>query len=165
MPITSTILEDRPQIDGRRAVREQHADAFGHSSVVEYLAEADTDAAAMLAIHAEQAAAQFVAAETQALIDFVKAGNDPRGFAFQNVEPSAGFVAVLEYFTACPSVEAFDFATVVMGFDIAGLTQYLPINEVTAQKVLDWSDALTAAKDSADIAASIRDEIAAEAGI
>lgn len=53
MPILkSLIVEDRAQIDGRRAVREEHIDGLDRPQFVDYLAEPDADVDAMLPIRA-----------------------------------------------------------------------------------------------------------------
>lgn len=53
MPIlASSIVEDRVQVDGRRAVREAHTDDLGQVQVVDYLAEPDADVQAVLPIRA-----------------------------------------------------------------------------------------------------------------
>lgn len=57
--MASQILEDRAEADGRRAIREQHTDNLGLLYDVLYLAEAATDAAAMLTTHATNLAAQL----------------------------------------------------------------------------------------------------------
>lgn len=43
MIISSQIIEDREQIDGRRSVRELHVDALGKEYVIQYLAESEAD--------------------------------------------------------------------------------------------------------------------------
>jgi len=50
MPIvSSSIVEDRVQRDGRRSVRERHVDHAGETQEVAYLAEADADVNVMMA--------------------------------------------------------------------------------------------------------------------
>lgn len=49
MPIvSSTIVEDRPQVDDRRAVWEQHLDHLGVVHDVFYMAEAGADTTAIM---------------------------------------------------------------------------------------------------------------------
>lgn len=57
--VSSIILEDHAQADGRRAIHEQHTDNLGLLYDVLYLAEAATDAAAMLTTHATNLAVQL----------------------------------------------------------------------------------------------------------
>ena len=48
----STIIEDRPQKDGRRAVREKHVTDDGSEFFVDYLAEPKADVEEMLPVRA-----------------------------------------------------------------------------------------------------------------
>lgn len=69
MPITqSTIVEDMPQIDGRRTITERHAFADGHTEEVNYWAEAKDDVEAAMAdrVAILEEAAEFQAAQRQA---------------------------------------------------------------------------------------------------
>lgn len=52
--VTSTIVEDRIQIDGRRSIIERHVDDLGVEHLVFYLAESKEDVEAMLPIRAAQ---------------------------------------------------------------------------------------------------------------
>ncbi len=54
MIITSVILWDLPQSDGRRVVREQHTDDAGGIQTFDYVAETDTDINAKLAARAAE---------------------------------------------------------------------------------------------------------------
>jgi hypothetical protein len=62
----STIIEDRPQTDGRRAVRERHVDDFGVEHFVVYMAESGADVEAILPSRAAQIEADLAAAEIAA---------------------------------------------------------------------------------------------------
>jgi len=64
--VTSVIVEDRVQRDGRRSVQEQHTDHLGRVQDVFYLAEADADVAAMLPVRAALIDAQAAQAELDA---------------------------------------------------------------------------------------------------
>ncbi len=67
MPIVSSaVIDDRAQRDGRRAVREQHVDDQAVVYTVDYLAEQGADTAAPLAARAVQLAADLAAAELAA---------------------------------------------------------------------------------------------------
>lgn len=48
MIVTSLIVEDRVQVDGRRAIQERHVDHVGRVESVFYLAEAGADATAIM---------------------------------------------------------------------------------------------------------------------
>lgn len=50
MPVVSSqIVEDRPQIDGRRSVRERHVDHIGREIFISYLAAQSANAAQIMA--------------------------------------------------------------------------------------------------------------------
>jgi hypothetical protein len=67
MPIVSSaIVEDRVQRDGRRSVQERHVDHLGGVQDVFYLAEAGADVAAMLPVRAALMDAQVAQAELDA---------------------------------------------------------------------------------------------------
>jgi hypothetical protein len=66
MPIVSSqVVEDAPQIDGRRHVRERHTDDLGESFDVLYMAQAGDDANAPLAARANRIDAALLEAEHQ----------------------------------------------------------------------------------------------------
>ena len=69
--VSSSILADLRQIDGRRAIQELHTDSVGRQYSNLYLATALLDATAQLAINASTLLAQMVAAEIAANIDSV----------------------------------------------------------------------------------------------
>ena len=64
--VLSEIVDDAPQIDGRRHVRERHTDHVGGLHYVTYLAEAETDAAAVMAGRVAQIEEQLRQAEINA---------------------------------------------------------------------------------------------------
>ena len=66
MIVSSVIVEDRAQRDGRRAVRERHTDQLGLVYDVAYFAEPGTNASAMLAPRAAQIDADLTASEIAA---------------------------------------------------------------------------------------------------
>lgn len=47
--MSAEIIEDRVQVDGRRMITERHVDGEGREEFVRYLADADTDADAVMA--------------------------------------------------------------------------------------------------------------------
>lgn len=64
MPIvSSTILEDAAQRDGRRWIRERHTDQLGVAQVITYLGAANTDAAAVMAARVSVLDAALIADE------------------------------------------------------------------------------------------------------
>ena len=67
--VASSIVEDRPQRDGRRAVRERHEDDSGAVCFVDYLAEAKANAKEMLSIRVTQLEEAAVDREQQAADD------------------------------------------------------------------------------------------------
>jgi hypothetical protein len=69
--VSSTVVEDNPQRDTRRAIRERHLDSVGREYLVCYLALASFDAAAACAARAAQILADAGAAETAANIGAV----------------------------------------------------------------------------------------------
>lgn len=67
MPIVaSEIVEDAPQRDGRRWVRERHTDHLGAAHEFLYMAEAGTDAAAVMAARVPVIEAMLAEAEIEA---------------------------------------------------------------------------------------------------
>lgn len=67
MPIiSSTITEDRQQVDGRRSVHEVHVDHLGERYEVDYLAEKADDVQAVATSRAAQIEADLEAAEIAA---------------------------------------------------------------------------------------------------
>lgn len=67
MPIVSSVvLLDSTQIDGRRDIYEVHTDQTGVEVCVSYLAEPGDDVAAILAARAAQISADLAAAELAA---------------------------------------------------------------------------------------------------
>ena len=62
----SIIVEDSPQADSRRYVRERHTDNIGVVHEVLYLAEQGADASLMLPIRAAQIVTQLEEAENAA---------------------------------------------------------------------------------------------------
>src|ERR1039458_6149732 len=67
MPIvSSTIIEDAPQSDGRRWVTERHVDQLGIEHLVPYMAAAPTNTEPIMAARAIQIGADLAAAEVAA---------------------------------------------------------------------------------------------------
>ena len=58
--VSSTIVSDSPQSDGRRYVRERHVEADGTRHDVTWMAEVGQEADAFLAIRAAQIEAQLI---------------------------------------------------------------------------------------------------------
>jgi hypothetical protein len=76
MPIVSSqIVDDKAQVDGRRHVIEQHVDHVGGMTRVSYMAEAGADANAMLTTRAALIDAAAAAAELAANVEEVIGGN------------------------------------------------------------------------------------------
>jgi hypothetical protein len=72
--VTSIIVEDRAQIDGRRAVRERHTDHLGAVADVSYLAEADANAAAIMTARVPLLEAGAASTEMARNIAFIVVG-------------------------------------------------------------------------------------------
>jgi hypothetical protein len=64
--VSSVVVQDAAQRDGRRAVRERHTDQLGLTCDVFYLAEAAASAPAALAVHAGVIDAGLITAELDA---------------------------------------------------------------------------------------------------
>ena len=62
--VSSTIIEDARQRDGRRHVCERHVDHLGGVRDVRYMAESGADATAILPTRAAQIEAELAAEET-----------------------------------------------------------------------------------------------------
>lgn len=74
MPIVSSeIIEDSPQADGRRWITEQHVDQLGLAYEFRYLADADADPAGRLASRAAELDAELTAVEIAANLSAVLA--------------------------------------------------------------------------------------------
>lgn len=74
MPIVSSVvLEDRVQVDGRRSVSELHTDHLGVQYPVSYMAEAKDDVGVVLVARAAQLEADLAAAEIAANLAAVAA--------------------------------------------------------------------------------------------
>ena len=71
--VLSTIIEDAPQIDGRRWVCERHVDQRGIERLVRYLAAAGFNALAAMAARVADINADLIAQEIAANIDAVTA--------------------------------------------------------------------------------------------
>jgi hypothetical protein len=87
MPIkSSTIVEDSPQIDGRRYIREVHTDDVGVEHHVTYLAESKEDVEAILPIRVSQIDEQIaekqvieqalIVAEKERAVELLKLGDE-----------------------------------------------------------------------------------------
>ena len=62
--VSSQVVEDRVQKDGRRAIRERHVDHLGNAYEFAWMAAAGASASAQLAGHASQLETDLAAAET-----------------------------------------------------------------------------------------------------
>lgn len=69
--VSSKIVEDHAQIDGRRSVRELHVSDDGAEHFVEYLAEPKADIAEMLSVRAKQLDAMLAAQQEQKEADAI----------------------------------------------------------------------------------------------
>jgi hypothetical protein len=67
--VSSTIVEDSRQIDGRRWIRERHVDQLGLEHIVMYLCEAAFDVPTAMAARAIQISADLANAEIQVVLD------------------------------------------------------------------------------------------------
>lgn len=76
--VSSVIIEDHAQVDGRRHVRERHTTDLGDVIDVQYVAEADADVEASLAPRAAQIEAQLVENEHEGNKTGVDGGDGPR---------------------------------------------------------------------------------------
>jgi hypothetical protein len=63
--VTSTIVDDSPQIDGRRWITESHVDQFGEDRRVMYLCAADADVQAVMLSRAARVYDETVQGEIQ----------------------------------------------------------------------------------------------------
>lgn len=73
--VASVIVEDRAQIDGRRAVREHHTDHLGVIHAVSYLAEALADVQAALTARVATLTQALADAEIARSLSFIYEGN------------------------------------------------------------------------------------------
>ena len=73
--VSSQVVEDRAQIDGRRDVREHHTDHLGVVHAVNYLAESGADIQAALTARAPQIAQALADAEIAQALGFIYSGN------------------------------------------------------------------------------------------
>lgn len=73
--VSSQIVEDRAQIDGRRSIREQHTDQLGKLYFYAYLAEAMADAAAIMAARVTSINAWLIQNEMDQDIAYILVGN------------------------------------------------------------------------------------------
>lgn len=97
MPIVSSkIVEDSPQKDGRRAVRELHVDSLGREQFVSYLAEKAAKLADMLPIRAAQIDEQLKAAEIAKAVEHAEAVGGFEGFEFEDCTPTDAKLAIAE---------------------------------------------------------------------
>jgi len=76
--VSSVIAEDRAQVDGRRSVRERHTDHLGAVEEVSYLAEAEDDAAAVMATRVTRLEQQAADREMTRNIAFIVVGEYDR---------------------------------------------------------------------------------------
>ena len=67
--MTSEIISRNLQIDGRSYIRERHVDDAGQEHLVEYLADADADVGAILALHAQGIVDDILALHAQGIVD------------------------------------------------------------------------------------------------
>lgn len=163
MPIvTSTIIEDSPQIDGRRAIRERHIDSHGNAHDVDYLAEADADVESILATHAAGVAAQLAASEVKAVAAWMLAGNSPTQWTFVDIDSQSCYRALLAYFAARPPEESLALAPIVVGFTREALIEMAGVSGETADKILAWGAAVADAKGAADSARTLSVDVLAE---
>lgn len=163
MPIVSSeIIEDSPQVDGRRAIRERHVDSHGTPHDVDYLADADADLDAMLSLHAAGVAVQLAAAEVKAIAAFMLAGNSPTQWTFVDIDSQTAYRALLGHFAARPPEESLALAPVVTGFTREALIEMAGISGETADKILAWGAAVADAKTAADSARTLSVDVLAE---
>lgn len=160
--VSSTIIEDAPQVDGRRAIRERHTDSHGIAHDVDYLAEADADVESILATHAAGVAAQLAATEVKAIAAFMLTGNSPTQWTFTDVDSQTAYRALLAHFAARPPEESLALAPVVTGFTRDALIEMAGISGETADKILAWGAAVNDAKTAADSARTLSADVLAE---
>lgn len=166
MPIiNSVVAEDRPQIDGRRAIREQHTDHLGRIHTVEYLAGANEDVTAVLSGRATQIAAQQQQQELASLIDFSFAGNDPRSYPLQWNRPQDAFRALTRACLTADAVTLLRFAVIAAEYTIDELAAQAGLETNEANTLIGLAQALVTAKGSLDSADATRAQIAAMLGV
>ncbi len=88
--VSSVIVEDVAQKDGRRSVRERHTDNLGLFHFVEYLAEAGADVNAAMTARVAQIEADMAAAEV----------NDNVLRAFDQLSPTFNYSTVAQFRSA-----------------------------------------------------------------
>lgn len=131
MPIVaSVIVEDAPQMDGRRWVRERHTDHLGAAHDVLYLALAEADAEAIMAARVSAIEAQLAAAEIAANVEEAASKAEPT-LSFEHSSRAALNAALRERYRTSEQVEA-----VIIGAYFA----QRPDDEVAAAFGLDTSD-------------------------
>jgi hypothetical protein len=79
--VSSQIIEDRVQVDGRRSVRERHTDDLDSVHDVSYLAEAEANISTTMAARVAQIEASLLEAEHQANLSAV--GESGNGATFR----------------------------------------------------------------------------------
>lgn len=160
--VASEIREDATQRDGRRYIREVHTDHAGREHVVSYLAEADTDAQAVLAVHAATVADSLVESEFQSLVAHTFAGKSLLTFPFADLGMQDGARRLLRHMHGLTDprpvktyLERFVAAGQATVQQVLGLSDDAAAGVMAwAQGVLDGLAAEDAARGGADLALS-----------
>lgn len=109
--VSSVIVSDRPQTDGRRFIRERHTDHLGDTHDAAYLAEVDTDEDAVMAVRAAKIEAYLREAEINT--NLAKALNGETVFTTQHSTVNQNLVALRELFRTSTKWELLTLAWVV----------------------------------------------------
>lgn len=80
--VSSQIVEDRPQADGRRWIRERHRDDLGEDHEFLWIAAAGEDAAARLSDRAAWLPGWLQTADLQRLLSLIATGDGPIVFRY-----------------------------------------------------------------------------------
>lgn len=104
--VSSDILSDSPQKDGRRDIRERHIDHLGVEHLRQYLAAAGADAAAALTAYAARLPGDLRDNEIASNIEAVMALGSLAGVTLQHSTAAQNFTALRQAYQTMTKTEA-----------------------------------------------------------
>lgn len=154
MPIvTSNIIENAEQSDGRSHVREEHIDHLGRSHFVSYTADVEASPTAEMASRVDALNSQLIEDEKERLLHHVFAGTSIQAFAFTDLTLQDGgrFLARHMHGMEDPR-PARGYAQQVVNAGVVTIASVLGISSGSADKLYDWAQGVIDSVDGADSA-------------
>lgn len=141
MPVvSSSILEDRPQRDGRRSVRERHTDHAGRTHDVTYLAEPGDDVETVMLARVPSVNTSLAEAEFSRLLSHTLGGGTLLTFPFVDLTPQEGSRRLLRLLVSLEDPRpAAAYAQRVVAAGVAVVSATLGVSGEAAEGVIAWA--------------------------